>query len=214
MPENLVDILRSTYAIDEEGNHLSNALDDTERARYKIHTHGYWSEVSDAGVNWQLVSAYISPMLTEDETELDDVRYALDKFVGQVKVLGAWHWNGLQFGTTLTRVENGVDIFDNQVRTVTVVQDGMKPDMEATIASGQLVEVPNMIEQVTYEPDGTTTEVPHYDELIEGTPMYPIVVADALPYMPDFIDANGVATPRTELTGINGICGQAPRRFN
>jgi len=44
--------------------------------------------------------------------------------------------------------------------------------------------------------------------------MYPIVVADALPYMPDFIDANGVATPRTELTGINGICGQAPRRFN
>ena len=119
-----VAILRGNYArnLDDTG-YERNELTEDERQRFKLYMSGHWkSEVSGA-VEWDCISSYVDTVITDprndpDNPELRDVIAALDKFAGNIFVIGVWNVDGTQYGTK--RIQATYDVEGNEVTPETI----------------------------------------------------------------------------------------------
>jgi hypothetical protein len=116
------------------------------------------------------------------------LEFILDKWPNKFHLINVTGRDGARYGTTLSRVENGVDIVPVKTRIVTPT-DTQEVNVEATIANGVLTYKTVTVDVITYEDQGETAEVPHFDIVVNGTPVYPIH-AQYMKIFPDDITRN------------------------
>lgn len=193
---------------DENGDRLRNDLTDAEARALKSSVVGYWNTPVIAGnvytiVNWFVPSEYV--VAGDPSSGLKWVEKLIDKWPTKIILIGAWNRDGAMFGTTIDKVENGVDSFEVMNRVVTMTDLG-NTTWDITDPLNP-VEIPLLEEVVTYEGTGQFVDLPHYDDVVTGAPVYPLHPQ----YMKIFPDVDGA--PAVVPAEVCTMSGWAERRW-
>jgi len=207
-------LLKQNFQRDEDGNRLRTDLTDSQARKLRHNVSGFWKTPEIGGQNYHVVSWDV-PEIYGDGTipfpvmadGLRWVEFLLTEFPNKFHIIGAWNTDGSMFGTEIAQVENGVNSVETQTKVVTPT-DKEIIDIEATIANQVLTMKTIQVDVITYEPSGEFIDVPHYDEVTEGTPIYPIHAQ----YMKIFPDVDG--NPATVPTNVNKNFGRGDRRWS
>lgn len=176
--------IKSNYTlVDSENPDSGYVRDDFPSEKHKRAFRssyaGSWPAVTLGGTTYTPIEMRVPDIYVDEEvgvtSGLKYLEWILTNYPNALVVVGVWNRDGSQLGTHYEQVENGVDSFENSDRVVTMV-DQQEIDIDATIAlgTGELVYKTVQVEQVDYVPNGTFTDVPHYDTVQVGTPVYPI----------------------------------------
>jgi len=210
-------LLKQNFQRDEDGKRLRADLTPSQAAKLKTNIHGHWKTPTLGGTVYHIVSWYVPNIPTvEGGNDLKWLEFLLTEFPGKFHVIGAWNKDGSQFGTEIAHYENGTDSYEVPEKVVTLV-DKEVIDEAATIASGVLTMKTIQVEEIHDIGSGVFEDIPHYDEVVQGTHMYPIH-AQYLKIFPDDVtyDEDGNETSRTAAVApkeVNNILGWKPRRW-
>jgi len=204
------DFLKQNFQYDEEGNRLRTDLTNSQAIKLRTNVHGYWKTPVLAGTTYHVVSWYVPEILVEKgnpDAGLTWVEFLLNKWPGKFHIIGAWNFDGSMFGTKLTKVPNGTTPLENINRVVTF-EDIQAIDVKATMEAGVEIFKPSTKRVVTNVPTGTFKDMPLFDEVVSGTPGYPIHNQ----YLSIFPDVDG--QPAVVPAPVNTMFGQADRRWS
>lgn len=200
--------LKDNFRFNEDGSRVREDLTVNQAKKLRHHVDGHWPTPTIGGTVYHVISWTI-PMIWEDDEDhslgLKWVNFLDNKWPAAFILIGAWERNGCQLGTSISLVENGVDVVPVMVPNMV---DKQVIDVEATIADGTQVIYKIVQVQEGWIDSGETQEVPHFDEVVEGTPIYPLHPQ----YMKIMPDVDG--QPATVPVQVNKVCGWADRRWS
>lgn len=206
-------LLKDNFRRDENGDRVRTDLTDAQAKKLRASISGRWKTPTIAGTKYHIFSWYVPREFIggRGATEQDGlkwVEFLLNKWPNKFQIIGAWNKDGSQFGTKIEQVENGTQLVP-EMETIQEPYTVQVVDIEATVADGtQVIYKDETRYRSVQQPTGQQVEIPKYDEVVTGTPVYPIhpwVLAN-----PDKVFADGATGPME----VNNVCGWKPRRWS
>lgn len=201
--------LKQNFQYNENGTRVREDLTETQARKLRTNISGHWKTPDIGGTIYHVVSWYVPLIYIDPENPtsgLKWVEFLLTEFPGKFHIIGAWNKDGSMFGTALRQQENGVDSIETQDRIITMV-DKQVLDIEATIANEAETFKTVQVEEISYIDSGVFIDIPHFDTVVDGTPVYPIHAQ----YMKIFPDVD--EQPAIIPAEVNKVLGWSDRRW-
>lgn len=97
--------LKQNFQHDVDGNRLRTDLTDSQARKLRANVHGHWKTPDIGGTTYHVVSWYIPEIYIDDEvgetSGLKWLEFLLTEFPNKFHVIGAWNYDGSQFGTEI-----------------------------------------------------------------------------------------------------------------